>query len=115
MIVKIYSVYDQAASAFMQPFFFATKGLAIRSFTEAVNSPDQLFNKYPSDYVMFELGEFEDSSAVIRMHAVPERVISALECVIPTTTVSAVDRDQVELDLGAGVETIGQQEGTGDA
>ena len=71
MLFKVYSVYDQCANAYLQPMFFLTRGQAIRALTEAVNSSDHNFHKYSDQYVLFELGEFDDSNACYSAHSAP--------------------------------------------
>lgn len=68
MILKVFSVYDSAVEAYLRPMFLPTRGLALRGFTEAVNGNDSEMTKYPSQYVLFELGEFDDGSAKFKMH-----------------------------------------------
>ena len=62
MITKIFSVYDSKAEVFGKPFFSGTKGLALRSFTEISNDSASEIGKYPADFTLFELGEYDDSN-----------------------------------------------------
>lgn len=79
MIVRYYSVYDKAVGAYLPPFAARQKMEAIRSFADAVGDDKHQFNRHADDYVLFELGEFDDASG--RFSSVePVRVISALEC-----------------------------------
>lgn len=64
---KIFTVWDECAKAYLQPMFFLTKGQAIRALTEAVNSPDHNFHKYSDQYVLFELGTYDDSTACFEL------------------------------------------------
>ncbi len=68
MLHRVFTVYDAKAEAFLQPFYAKTKGLAVRAFAQAANSGDHDFNKYATDYALFEIGEFDDSTGVIVMH-----------------------------------------------
>lgn len=61
MKIEIFSVYDSKAEAYLTPFFLATKGLAIRSFTQAINDVKHQFAMYPADYTLFHLGTYDDS------------------------------------------------------
>lgn len=79
MILKVFTVYDQAAKAYLQPFFTATTTQAIRTFREIVNQKDHLFNKYPGDYTLFELGEWDDNSAAFHDYEVPVKLGLGLE------------------------------------
>jgi len=62
MKLKVFSIYDSKAEAYKQPFFMATKGEAVRGILEVLDRPDHLFAKYPTDYTLFELGEYDDSN-----------------------------------------------------
>lgn len=62
MILKVFSIYDEKAEAYMQPFFLPKTGMAIRTITNCVNDPKHQFCAHPADYTLFLLGEFDDSS-----------------------------------------------------
>lgn len=79
MIHKIFTVYDHKAKVFAQPFFSPQKGAAIRVFADTVNEPDHPFNRHPEDYVLFYLGDYDDSVARIEMVTSPEPLGSALD------------------------------------
>lgn len=59
---KVFSVYDEKAEAFLPPFFLPTIGIAARAMTDCVNDPGHQFAKHPSDYTLFLLAEFDDST-----------------------------------------------------
>lgn len=71
MITKIFSVYDSKAEVFGKPFFSGTKGLALRSFTEISNDSASEIGKYPADFTLFELGEYDDSNGSFNLHSTP--------------------------------------------
>jgi len=58
--MKIFTVYDEKAEAFLPPFFLPAIGMATRSFSECVNSKDHQFGKYPHDYTLFHVGEWDE-------------------------------------------------------
>ena len=68
MLLKIFTVYDAKAEAYMQPFFMQSTGQALRSFEDTVNNPESIFNKHAEDFTIFEIGTFEDSNAFFQMH-----------------------------------------------
>lgn len=80
MKLEIFSVYDQATGAFLQPFFAPSKGAALRSLTDAVNDEKHEFSRHSADYTLFILGSFDDNSGIFDT-APPERVIGCLELV----------------------------------
>nr|UXQ88051.1 MAG: nonstructural protein [Microvirus sp.] len=60
---NIYTVYDQKARAYLTPFFMPEDGMAIRTFSDCVNSKDHHFGKHPSDYTLYKMGVYDDNSA----------------------------------------------------
>lgn len=65
MKLKAFSIYDVKSESYSPPFFQNTVGLAIRMFTEAANDPETRIAKYPTDFTIFEIGTFDDSSGTI--------------------------------------------------
>lgn len=85
MITRIYSVRDTAANAFLQPFFTATDGLAIRSFMDAVNGPDSQFSRHSADYSLYLLGDFDDSDGSFTPVPEPLRLMTGFDALIVKT------------------------------
>ncbi|QCQ84766.1 nonstructural protein [Blackfly microvirus SF02] len=81
MKLLIFSVFDKAVGAFLQPFYCRSKGEAIRSFTEVVNDPKREFGRYSSDYSLMYHGEFDDSSGMFASGDTV-RVIGAHEVIV---------------------------------
>jgi hypothetical protein len=81
MKLAVFSVFDKAVGAYLQPFFSRTKGEAVRSFADACNKQDHQFYQHGIDYVLVSLGEFDDNSGLFVTRE-PVRVIGALECKI---------------------------------
>jgi len=79
MVNKMYTVYDSKAEAFLVPFFMRTKGEALRAWQQAVNDEQTQFSKYPSDFTLFEIGEYDDSTGTVVMHEAKISLGSALE------------------------------------
>lgn len=63
----MFTVYDEKAEAFLPPFFVPSKGLAIRAFTDCINSKDHYFGKHPADYTLFQIGVFHDTTGEIEL------------------------------------------------
>lgn len=68
MIINVYTIYDVKAEAYHQPFYAASRGIAIRLFTEAANDKKINIGKYPADYTLFEIGYWDDSNAEFKCH-----------------------------------------------
>ncbi|QXP08141.1 MAG: nonstructural protein [Arizlama microvirus] len=62
MKLKVFSVYDSKVEAYKQPFFMSTKGEAVRGILEVLDRQDHPFAKYPADFTLFELGEYDDAN-----------------------------------------------------
>lgn len=74
--IKIFSVYDGKTQTFSRPFFEKHLGAALRSWEEACKTPDSPFFKYPTDFVLYEIGEFDEDTGRIS-DFVPPRMLSA--------------------------------------
>ncbi len=57
-----FAIFDAAAEAYLPPFFFGTKGTAIRSFADAVNEEGTPFALHAADYTLFHIGFFDQAS-----------------------------------------------------
>lgn len=79
MSIKIFSVFDSKAEAFLLPMFMQSRGVAIRSFTAAASDEKHDFSRYAADYTLFELGEFDERSASFKLHSAPVSLGTALE------------------------------------
>ena len=65
MILKVFSVFDSKAEAYMQPFFMATRGQAIRAFSDTCSDKSTQFSRHPGDFTLFEIGSYDDSTGVM--------------------------------------------------
>jgi len=79
MRLRAFSIFDQKAKAYMSPFFMSEVGQATRSFTDMVNSSEHVLQKHPEDYVLFEVGQFDDASGLLSAYDGPELVVTALQ------------------------------------
>jgi len=59
---KIFSIYDSKADAYLTPFFLHQEAMAIRVFSDCINSETHQFGKHPEDYTLFSIGTWEDQS-----------------------------------------------------
>lgn len=92
---KIYSIYDQCAKAYNSPFYMHNDAMAIRALQANVNNPDSNINKNPEDFILYVLGEFDDSTASFNMHEAPEKVAMAISLKDPAPE----DNFQKTLDI----------------
>lgn len=84
MEIKIYSIYDNKAEAFMEPFFAVTAGLAIRRFADTANNPETTLFRHPNDFVLYEVGVFNDKAGTVLSHKNAKNLGLAAEYITKT-------------------------------
>lgn len=62
MELKVFAVRDMKALAFMKPFVSVNIATAIRDFGDACNEQNSPFYKHPEDYVLYEIGLYNDQN-----------------------------------------------------
>lgn len=72
MVLKLYTLFDKAAAVFNAPFSQRSRGEAVRNFKMLLEDQNSLPFKFPQDYTLYEIGEFDDSNGSIQMHEHPE-------------------------------------------
>lgn len=79
--MKLFAVRDIKADSYGAPISVATRGLALRSFSDVCLDARSEIAKYPEDYSLHELGEYDPNSGVITPHPSPKHVASAVEMI----------------------------------
>lgn len=79
MIYKMYVVYDCKVEAYITPFFMRANGEAMRAFTELANDKSKSVGANPEDFTLFEVGTYDDSSAMINVLITPISLGKAIE------------------------------------
>lgn len=74
MIHGMYAIYDSKARAFMQPFFSLNHDTARRATATAVNDPGSMLHKFPEDFTLHALGQFEDENGAFLLTKAPENL-----------------------------------------
>jgi hypothetical protein len=77
--MKLYSLLDTKAECYGAPFLQKTKAEAIRGFIQAANDPETMMFKHPADYVLYELGIWNEDSGEILPHNEKLSIGSALD------------------------------------
>lgn len=76
-MMKLFAVRDVKADSFGNPITVQTVGVALRSFTDACNSGQSDLNKYPEDYMLYEIGTYDPASATVLGHQTPKLIATA--------------------------------------
>lgn len=58
MMLKAFSLFDYKADVYSPPFFVSTLGQAVRSVIEAAGDARTTIGRYPQDFALREIGEF---------------------------------------------------------
>lgn len=59
-------IYDHKANTYTAPFFSASVDSALRDFAILVNDGKSLQSRFPADFDMYHVGEFDVTTAVFR-------------------------------------------------
>lgn len=79
MELKVFSIFDEKAQCYGQPFFMAHNGMALRAFSDLVQDKQSNVNKHPSDFKLYALGVYDDNSGVLVSHPQPEFLANATD------------------------------------
>lgn len=76
----IYSVRDSKAELFNVPFYSNTHAEAERSFRTAVNDSKTTLNRFPEDFDLWYLGEYDTITGQIKALQTPQHMLKAVQC-----------------------------------
>lgn len=80
MKLLVAAIFDKAVGAYNTPLFFRQKMEAIRSFGDACRAEGSQFRNHAEDYVLMDIGEFDDATGVVSCHpGGPNPIVGALE------------------------------------
>lgn len=75
--MKIFCMIDMKAGFYMQPFPETSTVAALRGFEVAVNDGKSIFSRFPDDFCLMELAEFDQNTGEIVPHEKPQNLGSA--------------------------------------
>lgn len=65
MELKVFAVRDVKVAAYLQPFIQSSIGGALRLFGDACGEENSPFHKHPEDFMLFEIGSYDDHSGLL--------------------------------------------------
>lgn len=77
MLLNMYSVFDDAAGEFLQPFYAKNHAEAERLFADACNNLGHEFGRNPGDYTLYHVGIFDNQNVQITGLSREDRIILA--------------------------------------
>jgi hypothetical protein len=69
---RFYAVRDSKVGAYSAPQVMRSDGEALRAFADAVNDKQSPMGKYPEDYSMWRIGDYDEETGIISALSVPE-------------------------------------------
>jgi len=64
--LQLFCVQDTKAEAFMRPWVARTVNEALRNFAAEVNAVDSTLSKFPNDFCLWHVGEFDEESGKVK-------------------------------------------------
>ena len=65
MLVNMYSIFDKKTGIYSTPFFQQNDATATRMFADEINGSGTLLSLHPDDFVLFNVGSWDDFGAVV--------------------------------------------------
>lgn len=77
----LYALFDCKVEIYEPPLVQRNKGEALRNFGVLLNDPEKKskYSAHPSDFTLFELASYDESSGAISLHAAPLCLGNGLE------------------------------------
>lgn len=83
MLHEVYTIRDSKSEMFHPPFLQKAKGEAERTFTQLANDPETSIGRFPEDYDLYYLGQFDDNSGRYTTLDTPKHQIKAINVLKP--------------------------------
>lgn len=80
MQLRVYSIRDQKSEVFNTPFYKKSHGEAERDFKTLVNDEKSTVNKYPEDFDLYYLGDYNDNDGKFMPLDTPQHIVKAVQC-----------------------------------
>lgn len=77
--MNIYTIFDSAADCYNSIFLEESNGAAIRQFALAANDAQSMLCKFPGDFTLFKVGEWDKFKGKITVDAVKTALGTAIE------------------------------------
>lgn len=81
-MLKVCAVFDIAVESYGNPVFVRAIGEAIRSFTDEMSRDGSAIAAHPTDYALYHIGDYDESSGLLIACTPPRRLISGSDSVV---------------------------------
>lgn len=79
----VFAIRDSKAGFYGSPFTKASRGEAERDFTRFARDEKTTVAQFPTDFDLFELGEFDIKTGKVVPHDTPRHMLKAVDVVEP--------------------------------
>jgi len=66
MKFQLFSIFDSKANVFHAPFAAVNADVAMRQFEASASDLNSLLYKFPSDFSLFHVGDFDDGNGTVQ-------------------------------------------------
>lgn len=77
--MKVFTIYDLKAGVHGRPFFLQSTGVAMRIFADMVNDREELVCRHPEDFILYDLGEFDEDTGMFQQDAGAKSICNGIE------------------------------------
>lgn len=74
----MFTIKDQKAQVYNTPFFQKSPGEAERSLKSLTNDNQSLISKYPEDFDLYLIGEYDDQTGMMTSLDTPQHIVKAI-------------------------------------
>lgn len=68
MSLKVFTIYDEKAAAYNQPFYQKTTGMALRAIEDELKNDNSQLSRHSSDFTLYEIGLWDEDKGVVNMY-----------------------------------------------
>ena len=79
MIQYMFTVRDDKAEAYFQPFFVTNENLAIRAMKDCIADDNHQFSKHTEDFSLYALGTYDDSQGKFELLDKPTHLANLID------------------------------------
>jgi len=98
MKLFVFSIFDQAAGAYLRPYFSRSDDEGTRSFSKAAQDGDGLISEHPEDFTLFRVGTWDDNTGELDGSA-PVKLVTALEVIAASRKIKVGQLEAFDQDL----------------
>lgn len=77
--MRVFSLYDVKSECYLPVMCQETRGQAIRQISDVISDGRTQVSRYPEDFKLYELGEFDNKSGELKAMVPPAFVVSVVD------------------------------------